>query len=185
MTNWEVNISIQTPKANKIEFSDDKIEEIRKFRTFSRRFTQDAVGLAANQTIVNGKIYNENFFVSLREPDGIYINPEILMYMGRKRTVLERCLSHPNKTIEVQRYDHIYIKYTDINMVEHFEFINGNAILNGTQISKAQLIQHEVDHLQGVFEKVVRNISSTKIGRNAPCPCGKPIKYKNCCGNYN
>ncbi len=25
--------------------------------------------------------------------------------------------------------------------------------------------------------------TSTAIGRNAPCPCGSPLKYKRCCGN--
>ena len=24
---------------------------------------------------------------------------------------------------------------------------------------------------------------STPVGRNAPCPCGSPLKYKRCCGN--
>jgi len=25
-------------------------------------------------------------------------------------------------------------------------------------------------------------VSSSKTGRNKPCPCGSGIKYKNCCG---
>lgn len=25
-------------------------------------------------------------------------------------------------------------------------------------------------------------VSSSKTGRNEPCPCGSGIKYKNCCG---
>lgn len=27
-----------------------------------------------------------------------------------------------------------------------------------------------------------RPVSSSKTGRNEPCPCGSGIKYKNCCG---
>ena len=25
--------------------------------------------------------------------------------------------------------------------------------------------------------------TSAAVGRNAPCPCGSPLKYKRCCGN--
>ena len=25
--------------------------------------------------------------------------------------------------------------------------------------------------------------ASASVGRNAPCPCGSPLKYKRCCGN--
>ena len=26
-------------------------------------------------------------------------------------------------------------------------------------------------------------MKTTPVGRNAPCPCGSPLKYKRCCGN--
>ena len=28
-----------------------------------------------------------------------------------------------------------------------------------------------------------RKPASAPVGRNAPCPCGSPLKYKRCCGN--
>ena len=58
----------------------------------------------------------------------------------------------------------------------------------------AVAVQHEIDHLLGVniTEKtdtkvlplLLENarISSMKVGRNEPCPCGSGKKFKKCCG---
>ena len=31
--------------------------------------------------------------------------------------------------------------------------------------------------------EIINPPKSTPVGRNAPCPCGSPLKYKRCCGN--
>jgi uncharacterized protein len=56
-----------------------------------------------------------------------------------------------------------------------------------------QLIRHARDRLQDIAEELrsrqpvqrsqtYRPITTSKVGRNQPCPCGSGIKYKKCCG---
>lgn len=42
-------------------------------------------------------------------------------------------------------------------------------------------IEEEFGSLHSVEDKKV-SITSNKIGRNEPCPCGSGKKYKKCCG---
>ena len=52
----------------------------------------------------------------------------------------------------------------------------------------AQVIQHEIDHIDGIEEELypkgegALHISNEKVGRNDPCPCGSGKKFKKCCG---
>ena len=51
---------------------------------------------------------------------------------------------------------------------------------------EAQILQHEVDHLNGVKEELVPRLKNLivgkKVGRNDSCPCDSGKKYKHCCG---
>ena len=40
---------------------------------------------------------------------------------------------------------------------------------------------HQVAHTPQPVSKPAQNTQTA--GRNAPCPCGSPLKYKRCCGN--
>jgi peptide deformylase len=100
------------------------------------------------------------------------LNPQILK-ASYPCIIKEGCLSLPDKWYMVSRFMEIIYKpdYTDEQVY----------IVRGVE---AQVIQHEIDHMDGltIINRQVR--SSEKIGRNEPCPeCGKKgvvIKYKKC-----
>jgi len=46
--------------------------------------------------------------------------------------------------------------------------------------SPSELASVKKDHPQSISDNTIQT-SNTKIGRNAPCPCGSGKKYKNCC----
>lgn len=45
---------------------------------------------------------------------------------------------------------------------------------------------HTPDEIRNLHAPAVRyaDVPSTKVGRNAPCPCGSGKKYKKCCGGH-
>ncbi|MFQ5640299.1 MAG: peptide deformylase [bacterium] len=70
-----------------------------------------------------------------------FINPVILSEEGT--AVLEEgCLSIPEIREDVRRPEKIIVKYTDINGIEHQEKCDGLL---------ARVLQHEIDHLNGVL----------------------------------
>jgi peptide deformylase len=83
----------------------------------------------------------------------------------RVETEIEGCLSLPNHEVAVQRYNQIILSAD--NYAGHIHF-------SGLW---ARIIQHEVDHLNGLLI-----IDHALVGRNSPCPCGSGKKYKKCCG---
>lgn len=104
------------------------------------------IGLAANQIglleriiVVDAKVSDNNnrsYFT--------YINPEIIS--GKDEYVHEEgCLSHPGIYLKIKRYREIVLKYQDVDGKFHeqvFESIPGKI--------HAQVIQHELDHLDGI-----------------------------------
>ena len=62
------------------------------------------------------------------------------------------------------------------------------------EIAKRVESQRPTVFFEPAIEKVHQDLSlaevkqppkaaSSPVGRNAPCPCGSPLKYKRCCGN--
>lgn len=80
----------------------------------------------------------------------------------------EGCLSIPNKMFTTLRYNQI-------------KFVNDGHIFVAEGL-EAQIIQHEIDHMNGVLvsDRVYKKVT---VGRNDPCPCGSGKKYKKCCIN--
>lgn len=73
----------------------------------------------------------------------VLINPEVtLMLESPITTQNEGCLSIPNKFYSVTRYDHIKVKYQD-------KHGNNNELQCRSILSR--VIQHEVDHLNGIL----------------------------------
>lgn len=94
-------------------------------------------GLAAPQV---GKPIR--LFVTLGE---VFINPEIVwMTKAPKNTVKEGCYSLEENNFEysVERAQSIRLKWQDLNGQWHEERFNGY---------KAQILQHEYDHLDGIL----------------------------------
>jgi len=91
-------------------------------------------------------------------PPKAYINPVILAEEGAF-SMEEGCLSLPDIREDVVRHEKIKIKYQDMVGLEHEEECNGML---------ARVLQHEVDHLNGVLfidriSQIKRKLLSKKL----------------------
>ena len=84
----------------------------------------------------------------------------------------EGCLSFPGKFVKTMRYREIYV--VD-NMTETKSFI--------AQGLPAVVIQHELNHLQGILlpDLEIKEQIKTKVRPNDPCSCKSGKKAKKCC----
>lgn len=96
----------------------------------------------------------------------VLINPQILEYHEPTIIPGEGCLSIPNTRLIVNRFNRIKV----LNNGKEYE-VEGRL---------AEIIQHEVDHLNGMLI-YDRKYDKYKVGRNDLCPCGSGKKYKKCC----
>lgn len=95
-------------------------------------------------------------------------NPEVIKAEGVFYFPEEGCLSVPNKRMTTKRYQKIVVKNGDGEIIE-------------AEGLKAVVLQHEIDHMNGILciDHIMR--SKDLPGRNDQCPCGSGRKYKKCC----
>lgn len=105
----------------------------------------NGIGLAANQVGINKAI----FVVDVSPVEGyekikpvVMINPQIASFSEEEISIEEGCLSLPNLRGEVFRPKQIQVKYYNTDMDE--QSIEADELF-------ARVLQHEYDHLQGVF----------------------------------
>lgn len=115
----------------------------------------NGVGLAAPQVGLEYRMF-------VCSPDGtalhgiIFINPKITQLLGKSFEDMEGCLSLPNIKVLVKRNPKVKIQYTDI-VGKHVELTYSGDM--------ARIIQHEMDHLNGVLitDKAISDISNNYI----------------------
>lgn len=122
-------INMDAPGFDIAAFSSDMLETMKK---------EKGVGLAAPQV---GKSVRMVAVGSEKEPF-IMINPEITYYSKDAAVESEGCLSLPGEEYPVERPKKIRFKYID----EH-----GNKVKRKAKGLLARVVQHEVDHLDGVL----------------------------------
>lgn len=116
------------------ELVDDMIETME---------AADGIGLAAPQVAESMRICvvnMEQIDEAESEPKA-FLNPEILDSDGTS-TMEEGCLSIPDIREDVIRPERIRIKYRDLSGREYEEEVDGLL---------ARVLQHEIDHLDGVL----------------------------------
>jgi peptide deformylase len=104
------------------------------------------VGLAAPQVGVNRRLFVAHIPAGYDEEDDpefnlAMVNPEIVKGHGRV-VALEGCLSIPGWVGEVPRYETITVKGMDLNNRNIRLKVRGYA---------ARVVQHEIDHLDGIL----------------------------------
>ncbi|MDP6991913.1 MAG: peptide deformylase [Candidatus Marinimicrobia bacterium] len=118
---------------------------------FDTMYEENGIGLAANQVGVDLNLFIID--ISDIEEEGesihVFINGEIIESSGES-WFEEGCLSIPDVRLDVKRPETITFKYQDESGHEHTKEISGLL---------ARAIQHEVDHLNGVF--IVDRVTST------------------------
>lgn len=101
-----------------------------------RAHIEGCVGMAANMIGVRKRI----IAISLGFEQMAMINPEIIAKSGQYEAE-EGCLSLAGVR-KTTRYERIEVSYQDLNMKKHKKRFEGYA---------AQIIQHEVDHCDGIL----------------------------------
>lgn len=114
-------------------FIDDMVETM---------MYEDGVGLAANQVGVSKKIAVVNQEPGNEETLLRLVNPRIISYGEEKDSIEEGCLSVPGIRGKVVRPLSIELEYQDEDGGEHRLNVEGFV---------ARIIQHELDHLDGVL----------------------------------
>ena len=144
-----------------------KCEKVEKVDDALRRFLDDMLetmyadkgcGLAAPQVGVTKRIIvldpnPSDEDLSLRRPMYL-INPEIIWSSEEKVLFNEGCLSLPDQRAEVERHEKVRVHYTDYNGKE-------NELLADDLL--AIILQHEIDHLDGIL--YIDRISRLKRSR--------------------
>jgi peptide deformylase len=107
-------------------------------------YDEPGIGLAAPQVghtirlVVMDTVWNEEG--AEREPT-VIINPQILTREGQIEWE-EGCLSVPDFTADVERSEHVVVRYTNLEGEEVTEDVTG---------LRAVCFQHEIDHLDGIL----------------------------------
>lgn len=109
------------------------------------------VGLAAPQVGVNKKItiINMSEFGDFEEltkeekkiKDFVMINPKIIATSDIKNEMIEGCLSFPEEYYYIKRPANVAVEYYDEN---------GKKVIIKAKNWLARVLQHEIDHLEGV-----------------------------------
>jgi peptide deformylase len=126
-------------RARPVEVIDDALRsEIKRMG----ELMNDAlgVGLAATQLGVLHRLLV--YRVQQQAPVSALINPEIEWRGGEEETAEEGCLSLPAVLVEVERPAHVRVRALNEN---------GEEIVVEASGLEARVIQHEMDHLDGVL----------------------------------
>jgi peptide deformylase len=105
---------------------------------FETMYAAPGIGLAATQVDVHRRFLVADVSTDKNEPH-VFINPVILEKDGVQVSE-EGCLSVPGYYEEVERAEHIRLRYQDRN---------GDEIETELQGLLAVVVQHEIDHLDG------------------------------------
>lgn len=129
-------------KAKKIKDpSDPEIQKLIKDMVETLRKAQ-GLGLAAPQV---GKSVRLCVVKTNREENAslhILINPKIVSRSRKKNIMDESCLSVPNKYFPIERYEKIKVRY--LNKEGKSGKIKAEGLF-------ARVLQHEIDHLNGIL----------------------------------
>jgi peptide deformylase len=163
----------------KIRCRETTLEECEFLSVFPQldselnRSSVPGLGLAANQIGLEIRVCTVR-----PKPDQVYnmINPVIeekeLPFFNQN----EGCLSFPGVRLNTNRYNQITCSWLDYDSKE-----NKRGVFYGME---AIIVQHEVDHINGIlfWDRVAK--VTEKIGRNDPCPIcekdGVHVKWKKC-----
>jgi len=105
-------------------------------------YENDGIGLSANQVGFDLSLSIIGKHALESENDLIIINPKIIEYSDEKTIEEEGCLSIPDIREKVIRSKDIVLEYQDLNL---------KTITRKFVDFPARVIQHETDHLNGVF----------------------------------
>jgi peptide deformylase len=126
-------------KARPVETFDDGLRE-QIARMGSIMHDSLGIGLAATQVGILNRVLV--YRVEHDSPVNVLVNPQVEWSGGDKETMEEGCLSLPAVHVDVERPIHVRVRAQDGR---------GEPILVEASGLEARVIQHEMDHLDGVL----------------------------------
>lgn len=123
-----------------INFKKDAIDIIVHNMKNTLSDSKNGVGLAANQI----GILKRMFIMDAKRSGHarVFINPTILKYIGNTYKSLETCLSLPGRETSTMRYSGLLLKWDNIYGQMKVKTFLG---------FEGKIIQHEMDHLNGIL----------------------------------
>ncbi len=139
-------------KAVPVDLVDDTLRQLID-DMFETMYEAPGIGLAATQVDVHRRVLVADVSAE-KDESHVLINPEILEKDGSTVTE-EGCLSVPGYFEEVERAEHIKVRYLDRD---------GNQQESEFEGLLAVCVQHEVDHLEGkLFVDYLSEIKRQRI----------------------
>ena len=126
-------------KASPVNAVDDELRRLID-DLFETMYAAPGIGLAATQVDVHKRLLVADVSTEKDDPQ-VLINPGILEKDGVVQTE-EGCLSVPGYFEEVERAEHIRVRYLDRD---------GNEVEREMEGLLAVCVQHEIDHLDGIL----------------------------------
>ncbi|MGN1012728.1 MAG: peptide deformylase [Clostridia bacterium] len=130
-------------KCREVEKVDQKIIELGQ-DMLDTMYKNDGIGLAASQVGILKRVivYDVRYIQEDGKKEGhILINPKITSRSKSMIEVEEGCLSFPDIYENVLRHEKVTVEYTDIE--------GKKRKINAKDI-EAVVLQHEIDHLDGI-----------------------------------
>lgn len=136
-----------TKRLSVSEIKSAKIQELIKNMYYTLEHKKYGVGIAATQVGISLAISVIDTKPTPTRPELkreklTIINPEITESYGRKKQMWEACISGSKLYAKVPRFKSIKLKWLDELGKEHVKMFEGFT---------AHVIQHEVDHLNGIL----------------------------------
>ncbi len=158
-TLWQKSLDVVDPwsasTGDIVRDLDDTLRAFRESHGYGR-------GIAAPQIGVLQRI------IFVRMPDdsfaGPMINPDIVRESDDRHEVWDACFSFPDLVVRVARAMEIEVDYLDAEGIKRHMLVEG---------ALAELLQHEIDHLDGMLA-VQRAVSPTAFATRAEWE----IRYK-------
>jgi peptide deformylase len=123
-------------KAKRVDKIDDKIRNIAANMVELMK-EKGGIGLAGNQV----GILKQIIVVLVKGEPKVMINPEIIFTSEEEVGFVEGCLSFPSQYHNILRPKSVTVKYRNLS---------GHPMLETHDGLVARVIQHEIDHLNGI-----------------------------------
>ena len=128
-------------KSQDVDIVDNQIRKIMD-DMLDTMYAAPGIGLAAIQIGIPKRIIVIDLSKEEEKKPLYFVNPKIISKSNNNSTYEEGCLSVPGQFAEIDRPDRCHINYLDYNGEQ--QELNTEGLL-------ATCIQHEMDHLEGIF----------------------------------
>lgn len=129
------------------EFNSDWLQQLA-LAMHATMSVREGVGIAAPQVYVSKRVIIVASRPNARYPDApemdavVMVNPEIVEFSSETCSGEEGCLSVPNERGQVNRAQAVKVRYRTLH---------GDVVETRYEGFPARIVQHEVDHLNGVL----------------------------------